>query len=59
LPNSRNLRNLRMILAAGTLIPVLERTKPRTDGGGVVREWAAPYDQRGEREWWEEMVGME
>ena len=45
--------------AAGTLIPVLERTEERAGGAGVVREWAAGYDQSGERAWWEEMMKME
>jgi putative transposase len=45
--------------AAGTLIPVLERTEERPAAGGVVREWAVAYDQAGEAAWWEEMVGME
>lgn len=44
---------------AGTLIPVLERTEERPAAPGVVREWGAGYDQKGEKEWWEEMVGME
>jgi REP element-mobilizing transposase RayT len=44
--------------AAGTVIPVLERTEEQT-GGGVVRELAAPYDESGEGRWWEEMMGMD
>jgi putative transposase len=43
----------------GTLIPVLERTNEPPTGSGVVREWAAGYDEVGEKAWWEEMVGME
>lgn len=41
---------------AGTLIPVLERTEQPL-AGGVVREWPSRYDEAGEREWWEEMMG--
>jgi REP element-mobilizing transposase RayT len=41
--------------AARTLIPVLERTEQPT-AGSVVREWTSPYDETGEREWWEEMM---
>jgi putative transposase len=44
--------------AAGTIIPVLERTEEQV-GGGVVREWAAGYDEDGEKVWWEEMMGVE
>ena len=45
--------------AAGTLIPVLERTEERPAAPGVVRELAAAYDERGEAAWWGEMMGME
>ena len=45
--------------AAGTLIPVLERTEERPATAGLVRELAAGYDERGEKAWWEEMMGME
>jgi hypothetical protein len=45
--------------AAGTLIPVLERTEESPAGSGVVREWAAGYDEVGEKAWWEELMGME
>ena len=45
--------------AAGTLIPVLERTEAQAANGGVVREWAVGYDAGGEKAWWEEMMGME
>ena len=45
--------------AAGTIIPVLERTEERAAGPGVVREVAAGYDERGEKAWWGEMMGME
>jgi len=45
--------------AAGTLIPVLERTEERPTAPGVVRELAAGYNERGEKEWWGEMMGME
>ena len=45
--------------AAGTLIPVLERTEEAATGGGVVREPMAGYDESGEAVWWEEMMGME
>jgi hypothetical protein len=41
--------------AAGTLIPVLERTEQPL-ASGVVREWPSRYDEAGEREWWEEMM---
>lgn len=43
---------------AGTLIPVLERTEERPTAPGIVRELEAGYDERGEKEWWEEMRGM-
>ena len=45
--------------AAGTLIPVLERTEERAAAPGLVRELAAAYDERGEKAWWEEMLGIE
>jgi len=45
--------------AAGTLIPVLERTEERAGGAGVVREVAAPYDEPGYASWWEEMMATE
>ena len=45
--------------AAGTLIPVLERTEEAATGGGVVREPMAGYDESGEAVWWGEMMGME
>ena len=45
--------------AAGTIIPVLERTEERPAASGLVREVAAGYDERGEKEWWTEMIGME
>ena len=45
--------------AAGTIIPVLERTEERPAAPGVVRELGAGYDERGEKEWWEEMMRME
>lgn len=44
--------------AAGTIIPVLERTEEQA-GGGIVREWAVGYDEDGEKAWWGEMMGME
>ncbi len=44
--------------AAGTTIPVLERTEERPTNPGVMRELATGYDQRGEKEWWEEMMEM-
>jgi putative transposase len=44
---------------AGTLIPVLERTEAPLAGSGVVREWAAGYDEVGEQVWWEEMMEAE
>jgi putative transposase len=45
--------------AAGTLIPVLERTEERPATPGVVREWAAGYDEAGEAEWWQEMLALD
>ena len=45
--------------AAGTIIPVLERTEERAAAPGLVREVAVGYDERGERAWWEEMRGLE
>ncbi len=44
--------------AAGTLIPVLERTE-QLPAPGVVRELAAGYHEAGEAAWWEEMMSME
>ena len=45
--------------AAGTLIPVLERTEEAAAGGGVVREPMVGYDESGEAVWWKEMIGDE
>ena len=45
--------------AAGTIIPVLERTEERPATAGLVRELAAGYDEWGEKEWWAEMMALD